>query len=79
MKLYLALIIGQKSSKSEYFNYETSQDESFSRDYDVFGFDVIYMFKPRKNKKIYTSLQLYRNVNKFVEREEINFEVGVLW
>jgi len=74
-----SLVIGRKNTQSEFFNYETSQDESFRRTYDVYGFNVIYMFKPKKNKKIYTSLELIRNVSTYTEREEINFEVGILW
>jgi len=76
---FRTLTFGTRTSDATYFNYDNSTNESYSRDYSAMNIDLIYMFKPKKGKKIYTSLKLGMNEGTYEEYEEMTFELGVIF
>lgn len=74
---FKTLTITKRQSDIKYFNKFISQEEKFSREYTGFDMDIIYMYKWKKNKKLYTSFKFSHVEGDFEEYDEMLFELGL--
>jgi hypothetical protein len=74
---FKTLTLGLKTLDSSYFNYKTNKKESVSRDFELIHLDLIYMFKAKKQRQLYTSFRVLFSAGEFEEYDEIELNLGV--
>lgn len=73
------LSFGLADSTHDYYDKTTSSNQSFTTSGDIIDAEVIYMFKPQKNKKIYLSSGILLKDDDGSGGEEIKLELGVIF
>lgn len=73
------LYMGYMISTHEYYNYLTSKDESIDDSGINMSADFIYMFKPRKDKKFYTSFKAKVDRGDYMQSFGFTLKLGMIF
>lgn len=75
---FKTLTVGSKTLESSYYDYEKNEKETVSRDFEVFHFDLIYMFKSGETSQFYTSFRAMLSAGEYEEYDEFELTLGVI-
>lgn len=76
---FKSLNYGYGKSIYKYYNYNTSTNDSSKVDTTSLSAELIYMIKPRKNKKFYASIKGAQRNDENTTRMEVVIETGLIF
>jgi len=71
--------VGFRKSESKYYDYDLNSNKTYSDTGELLSLEIIYMFKPKNDKQIYTSFFTEHNQEKLMNTNIFLLEFGLLF
>jgi hypothetical protein len=76
---FMRLSYGMADSTHTYYDYDTSSQQSFTTSGEIIDVEMIYLFKPKKNRFVYLSGGILFKDDDGSGSDEIKLELGMMF